>query len=159
MTVPAPRPNLTGGTAVAVLVYATEDDLSTWLDGDPPVNAAQLLRSASLMIRRATNLARYDVDLAGKPADPELVAAFRDATCAQVSAWAAAGIVPGAAGLDQSSVISAKSIADVSVNYDTSLAASVTAFQARQQIASGLTDEAVTILADAGLLAGGPMVY
>jgi len=141
------------------LVYATSSDYSTWSGADTgPDNVDQLLRSASLLVRDATAAAYYQVDTTGLPSDAILLQAFNDATCAQVSAWVAAGIDPNAVGLLTTPIVRAKALDGGSVDYDTSLSASVTAFQARQQIATGLCVEAQRILASSGLVLTAPWI-
>ena len=136
-----------------MLVYATADDLTTWGLTPTPANAASLLRSASLLVRRATLTTRYAADTAGAPTEPVTIEAFRDATCAQVAAWAAADIDPTAGGVQlQAAPTKAKALGTARVEYDTAAAASVTAMTARTQAATQLCQEAVLILADAGLV-------
>jgi len=143
-----------------VLIYATSSDYSTWSGVDTsPANVDQLLRSASLLIAEATSTARYVVDDTGLPTDTILVGALRDATCAQVVAWVAAGVDPTAAGLQTASIVRGKGIGSARLEYDTSLSASVTAFQARQQIASELCDEAIRILQPHRLLTTRPWTW
>lgn len=64
--------------------YATEGDFTEWLKPDPvPAGAARLLRDASLEVDEMLLTAFYRVDHDGRPTDPLVVAALRDATCAQ----------------------------------------------------------------------------
>lgn len=138
--------------------YATTFDLTTWTGEDEPPKAAQLLRSASFVIRRATRSAIYDVDELGHPSDPKLRTAFRDATCAQAAGWAAAGIDPtGGPAAVAPPPVSQKAIGTATIQYDTAAAASVTAQQARAQALRDLHPDAEAILSDAGLLNGEPL--
>lgn len=64
--------------------YATVDEFTTWLNTEPlPEGAARLLRDASLEVDEMLLTAHYRVDHDGMPTDPKVVAALRDATCAQ----------------------------------------------------------------------------
>ncbi|MFA5608308.1 MAG: hypothetical protein WDA07_14215 [Leucobacter sp.] len=64
--------------------YATEPEYATWL-GAPsaPSGAARLLRDASLEVDEMLLTAHYNVDHDGRPTDEHVIAALRDATCAQ----------------------------------------------------------------------------
>jgi hypothetical protein len=136
-----------------VLTYADKDALTDWMGTDPPPNALLLLRSASILVSRATLTARYDVNASGHASDPDVIDALRDATCSQAALWIAASIDP-AAGTTQPAAtpVSSKSIGSASVSYDTSESASVTAMTARASAATQLSQEALLILADAGLI-------
>lgn len=140
-----------------MLVYATAEDLAA----DPwqltPVNAAGLLRSASLLVRGATTATVYDVNETGLPTDATVLAAFKDATCAQATAWDALGIDPtaGAAGAAGAPIVAASSIGSAQVQYGVSL----TLGDKRAEAAVTLCSDAVQILRDAGLLSGQPLVY
>jgi hypothetical protein len=57
---------------------------------DAPVDYSRLLEQASRVIDYVTRSAIYDVDAdTGLPTDADVLAAFRDATCAQVEYWLA----------------------------------------------------------------------
>jgi hypothetical protein len=130
-----------------VLVYATTGDLTTWTGATPPVNAVALLRSASMLVRRATMTAVYDVDIEGRPTNPAILGAFRDATCSQAATWAALGVDPVTGAAAGGKVASSKSLGSASVAYaDAGLAAA-----ARAKAATQLTTEALLILGDASL--------
>jgi hypothetical protein len=125
-----------------MLVYATEDDLANWLtdtDQEPPANAGAVLRSASILVARAIRESLYADGVV--TSDPK-----RDATCAQVYTWMTTGIAPSSAGLSSASLVRSKSIDGATIEYDTSLNASVTAFNARQALADGLCAESMAIL-------------
>lgn len=100
------------------LTYATEADLDTYTDGaDTPDNVGRLLGYASRLVRSATRTAVYDTTSTGAPSDPDVADAFRDATCAQVTAWINLRVDPttgrgGVTGSPQSS-----SIGSGTVNY------------------------------------------
>jgi hypothetical protein len=72
-------------------VYANTAELANFLQAVPPANARKLLVQASRDIERATRTAVYDTDTSGFPTDAAVLAAFRDATCAQVEWWAETG--------------------------------------------------------------------
>lgn len=133
-----------------MLTYATVDDLTVWTGQVAPDNAVQLLRSASGLVRRSTVTAVYTVTPSGAPSNPDVADAFRDATCAQAAAWAAAGIDPvgGAAGVASERVPTSSSIGGASVTYGTTGDAAA----ARTAALTELCDEAAYLLAEAGML-------
>lgn len=128
-----------------MLVYATDAELGAWCNPLPD-NADTLLRDASALVRKATRNDIYDVDAAGKPTDPDVIEAFRDATCKQVAIWAANDIDSnkGAAGLEQ--LPASSSIAGASVSYDGAVNAEIAT--ARAKSTKDLAPEAVDILRD-----------
>lgn len=136
-----------------MIVHATEAQLATWTGTAAPANAAVLLRSASLLVDRALIGAIYTTDTAGKATDATVLGALADATCAQAATWATLGIDPtaGAAGATAGQVVS-KSIGSATITYDRPSTARSAAGSARADAAVTLTDEAVQILANAGLL-------
>lgn len=131
------------------LVYATNEDLAAapWLVTEPPANVARLLAYASQLVRGATRSALYDTDTDGKPTDTKVIAAFKDAVCAQVSTWVGAGINPEQAGGGQSGVVASKSLGPRNVQY----AVYERDAEQRQRITLNLTGEAAGYLADLGL--------
>lgn len=81
---------------MAILIYATGAEYATWLGvATPPDGATRLLRGASLAIAGPLATATYDVDADGYPTDPDLLAALRDATCAQADHMTAVGDTTG----------------------------------------------------------------
>jgi hypothetical protein len=54
---------------------------------DPPEDLTRLLLRASELVDDYTRTAIYDVDDDDFPTDADVIAAFRDATCAQVEFW------------------------------------------------------------------------
>jgi len=130
-----------------MMIYATSAELTTW-GVTPPTNADALLRSASILVHRATMTAVYDVDPATSlPTDADKVAALRDATCSQVGTWIALAIDPATGGAAAAGkVVSAKSIGSGSITYAVTDAA-----RALADAATSLSSEALLILADAGL--------
>jgi len=83
--------------------YATVSELRTWLDDEPPSNAAWLLDRATELIDSVVTAA-FDVDSGtGLPADEDAATELRDATCAQVRLWIEVGYendIDGLAGTD-----------------------------------------------------------
>ena len=134
-----------------VLVYASGTDFTTWSGMPSPANINGLLRSASLLVRGATIASIYSTDANGIPSDGRVLAAFRDATCTQVAMWVAAGIDPVGGGVASSAPVRSKKLGSGSVDYDTSVNASVTAFTAKQAASRELCAEAYMILRQAGL--------
>ncbi|MEV0619596.1 hypothetical protein AB0I81_40200 [Nonomuraea sp. NPDC050404] len=72
-------------------VYATEADLTDWLDPDPvPSGAARMLARASRLIdNRLLKTAVYSTDADGYPTDQDKRDALRDCACALVEWWEA----------------------------------------------------------------------
>jgi hypothetical protein len=136
-----------------VLIYATSTDLATWTGTTAPANAAQLLRSASLLVREATMAACYDVDDTGLPSDATLLQAFNDATCAQAAFWAANGIDPGK-GVAGIKLATSKSIGSANVGY----ANGTIAIQAAADSITSLVPDAARVLADIGLITNAPWI-
>jgi hypothetical protein len=67
-------------------VYATPQELAEWLGlSEPPAGASQALRDASLAVDTLLVGAVYAVDDEEQPTDPKVIAALRDATCAQAA--------------------------------------------------------------------------
>lgn len=144
------------------LIYATLDELTAWSAQDWPDNADAYLRIASGLVRQATRSSRYDVDTAGKASDPDVIEAFRDATCAQVDMWVDAGINPVSAGVGKTEpTVTSESKGmggrTVSKSY-ADLSSSVTVASARSAAATSLCLESWTILSNAGLLGHQPAV-
>ena len=135
-----------------MLIYATTAELTAWLGTAAPANATTLLRSASILVHRATMTAIYDVNVATSlPVDAALVAAFSDATCSQVGTWIALALDPAKGAAGAAKVVSAKSIGSGSITYAVTAAAAAMA-----NAATDLSQEAWLILAQAGLASGSP---
>jgi len=140
-----------------VRVYATPQQLAEWIGAEPPADAAQLLRSASLLIDRELLTAVYPTTTDGLPRDEGVAQVLADAVCAQAAAWAALGIDPtkGAADEPQTNKVVRKTLATATIEYDRGSSQDrVTYAAARQQAAVDLAPEAQQILASAGLLGG-----
>ena len=138
-----------------MLVYATAEDLTTWTGTAAPDNAAQLLRSASGMVRHATRAALYDTTPAGLPSDPDVADAMRDATCAQAAAWAALDVDPTSGPAGVAGQVQSSSILSGSVTYAQREGADAD----KVATLTGLVPDAVMVLEQAGLLDGAPVVY
>lgn len=78
-------------------VYATTTDLGGWL-ASPPSDAPRLLAAASRRIDELLRTAIYDVDDDGMPTHATVIAAVRDAVCAQIVWWRTTGDELGAGG-------------------------------------------------------------
>ena len=143
-----------------MLLYAAQEDIvAKWRQewGDVPSDDAldDALRAASVRVRHATRAARYDVGTDGKPSDPDVVDAFKDATVTQCLLWLPNGITPGGSLQQPTQKVASKSMGGRSVTFTTDDPA-VTA--ARLQAAKELCDDAALILRDAGLV-GQPWAY
>lgn len=125
-----------------MLPYATLTQLDAWMSDTSPVNAESLLRSASILVRRATLTAVYTT----APTE-----ALADATCAQVAAWSALGIDPAKGAADSGKAIAQKSIGSGSIQY----AVYAKTAEARADAATSLCQESLLILAAAGLISSG----
>lgn len=135
-----------------MLLYATKADVVTWLGEEPDADIDLHIRHASLLVARACRNDLYNVDAAGKPEDDDLVDAMRDAVCAQVEYWLAAGINPAAGAGGIGKVATEKTVDGVTIKYDTT-----SVIAASEQAADSircLVDAAYTILRNAGLATG-----
>jgi hypothetical protein len=80
-------------------IYATPDDMAAYTGSAAPDNAAALLAKASRMLDSAVfRLCWYQADGDGLPTDARVIAAFRDAVCAQATWWDELGDSTGAMG-------------------------------------------------------------
>ncbi|MEV5720831.1 hypothetical protein AB0L41_43790 [Amycolatopsis mediterranei] len=130
-------------------VFATAEDYANWLDiTTPPEGIARQLARASQLVEWLLVTAVYLTDTAGYPADPDVRAAVRDATCATVAWWEDTGDDSGAAARFTSA-----GIGSVNLTRATTAAA---ATPAGAQVAR-LSAEAMQILTTAGLLGDGPV--
>lgn len=133
------------------LVYATTADLQAapWSISPLPANAARQLAYASRLVRAATRSAVYATDSTGAPTDAAVIAGFRDAVCAQVTAWASAKIAdPMAEGASASGgVVTSKGLGPRSVGY----AGAENKAAERARICRELTAEAAGYLDDLNL--------
>lgn len=131
-----------------MLTYATPEQLAAAPWNVQADNADALIRSASLLVSRATRLAVYDVDEQGMPVPGPVADAMRDATLAQATAWHRTGYDP--VRRQGPRRVASKSIGGASISYTDD--GTPTADPA------ALTVEAVGILATAGLLTSSPAV-
>jgi hypothetical protein len=134
-----------------MLVYATPDELTTFLGEAAPDNADRLLRGASGLVRSATRAALYDVTSTGMPSDPDIAEAFRDATCAQAAEWISSGVNP-AAGTSPGTP-KASGIGGANVQWDSPGGLTP------EQTLTQLIPDAVWYLDSAGLLSGTVQVW
>ncbi|SDT42175.1 hypothetical protein SAMN04489743_2842 [Pseudarthrobacter equi] len=131
--------------------YATAADLVMWLDGGKnPDNAKALLRSASLLVEKATKRAVYRTNSEGFPLDAAVRVAFRDATTAQVEFWAALGVNPVAGTAGTPLDVLGKGMDGASVAYG----ADKSVLAAKATAAETLGPVALNILSAARLLSG-----
>lgn len=140
-------------------VYATAEDLAAepWLLTAPPSHVNRLLATASRVVRRATMTAVYRTDVDDYPTDSTLREAMRQATCAQVAAWAAAAVDPLTGSVQTSRAVASKSLGSGSISYETATAAVQLA--ARAEASTALTPDAYLILSEAGLVSSRPGSY
>ncbi|NKU14721.1 hypothetical protein GS928_16305 [Rhodococcus hoagii] len=129
-----------------MLVFATEDQLSSWMGTPGPLNAGVLLREASILVRDACKADVFDILPNGLPEDDDKREALQDATCAQAAVWAATDVNPtaGAGGLAREVVSSG--IDGASVSYNTASTDS-----AKAASIGALCPSAYRILRNAGL--------
>lgn len=66
--------------------YATVAELTAFTGAAAPVDAARLLQRASDLVDTIV-CAPYATDLSGMPTDVDIIAALKNATCAQVELW------------------------------------------------------------------------
>lgn len=106
-----------------MLIYATPGQYVEYAHKAGPANIEVLLREASILVADATAGDIYDTTDVGLPKESRHRDALRDATCAQVESWAAAGVDPlkGAGGQEPRLTVSA--IDGASESFDTYLTA------------------------------------
>jgi hypothetical protein len=127
--------------------FATTGDLAAYTGQPIPARARRLLIDASREIERLTKTAVYAVGVDGRPTEPQVRAAFIDATCELVLWWAETGTETGARALFQSA-----SIAGVSLGFGGQAATNPQADRVGPKV--------WTILLGAGLVgAGGVKTY
>jgi len=78
--------------------YATSTDLTAYTGAPAPADADRQLQRASDLVDSVV-CATFSVDGAGLPTLPAILAALRDATCAQVEQWSEVGEVNAVDGL------------------------------------------------------------
>jgi hypothetical protein len=86
-------------------IYATADDMAAYTGTTAPANADALLAKASRFLDSSVfRLCWYQADGDGLPTNALVVAAFRDAVCAQAAWWDELGDSTGAMGAGWGSV-------------------------------------------------------
>jgi hypothetical protein len=138
--------------------YALPADLNAapWNLTLVEANAVTLIAHACRLVRRATRTAIYTADpTTGLPTETSEKHALRDAACAQVASWVKLSIDPAAGAADPGKTIAQKSLGSASIQY----VAYASTVEARARAALSLTQDALMILEDAGLVGGQPLVY
>ena len=128
--------------------YATDADYNliaeeTW----PAADVATLnkrLRAASIEVEKLTRRASYATDDDGFPTDPNISAAFTEATCAIVEYW---GVTDDPTGAE--ATVGAVKIGSVSLGTTSSSSDGLTA---REKLERRIGTRALDILGNAGLL-------
>jgi hypothetical protein len=127
--------------------WATADDYTAWSGSASPGGIEATLRRAENVIKPYLITAVYDTDDEGQPTDTAILAALRDATCAQASE-----IVKG----DASGEMSAAGFSSVGIgSLSLGLKDSSTSFA----FSGAITGEVRAILSAAGLLSGVVATY
>ena len=101
---------------MAVIPYASVDDLRTYLGAEVPPDAERLLLRAQDLIDSVLVSAFYATDSSGNPTDAGVIAGFNKAVCAQVEWW----LANGADEFEQLSQFRQFSIEGISVTRDKS---------------------------------------
>lgn len=147
---------------MALLTYATVDQLEAWLQDTVPDNAASMIRSASMLVRAATRCDYYDTDVNGLPTDVPTLTAFQNATTAQIAMWIKAGIDPsgGVASVigATAGAVASSGIGTGKISYAVTAVTSQSNIDALQDAIQSLCPEAIEILLEAGLCQNGPWV-
>lgn len=139
---------------MSTLVYAAESDYTAWTGAAEPANITQILRSASLAVREATELYYYQVDDTGLPSDATVKKAFNDATCAQAAALVALEYDPSTGGTITATVEQSTQIGTAHITM--APADAQAAAEAKARAITGLVPEAQRILRNAGLQVNTP---
>ncbi|QXJ40753.1 hypothetical protein [Curtobacterium phage Parvaparticeps] len=136
-------------------IYATNADVAAYLTTESPidnVDAVSLLRTASMLVRRATRRDRYEIELAtGLPKNADKAEAMKNATIAQALAWNKLRIDPVAGAAGQTAPVTSKSLGGASFSYGS---LSVATQDTLDALAGGqtLSTLAVAHLRDGGLM-------
>lgn len=139
-----------------MLTYAEPDDLMDGWMAEPPetAKAVTAIRYASILVRRYTACDLYEVDPAGAPTEPDIIEAFRDATCAQAAMWLQAGIDASAGSAGQAIAVKSQTADGGSVTYGDAPSA-----QDIERSLTKLSQTAVMILRNAGLASSRPSTW
>lgn len=135
-----------------MILYATEDDVTNWLDETPEASLGPLIRQASIWVGRACRNDLYDVNPNGTPKDDDLAEAMRDAVCAQVEVWIASDVNPTAGAAGVVAVKTETTVDGATWKYDATAIGQAAA--ARAEAATCLSESALAILRNAGLASG-----
>ncbi|PRB01756.1 hypothetical protein [Microbacterium sp. MYb64] len=135
---------------------ASSADYASWSGLVAPANIVQVLRSCTALILDATEGAIYDVNpTTGLATDPATLAALRDATCIQASAWVALNIDPTTGGVLQTSkAVRSKKLATGAIEYSDAEVQAVAAARAAAYVS--LVPEAARFLQQRNLLGAEP---
>ncbi|TIH33682.1 hypothetical protein [Subtercola vilae] len=137
------------GDFVVPAALASPTDLAAWTGAAAPANAANLLRSATILVLDATESAYYAIDpLTGLATNAQTKQALNDATCIQVAAWLAFGYDPLSGGVMVAGVASSSGIGSARETYADALFAA----QAKADAVTGLVPEATRVLRRKNLL-------
>lgn len=131
------------------MAYATSAEYAAYTGQTAPDGIDLLLTRASRLVDQALVCTVYDVDENDLPTDPDHVAAFRDATIEQVSAW----VGGGEDGTGAADAYSSVSIGSVTLTRGQD--GKRTATSAARQ----LCPQAAMVLQQAGLTGFGPWTY
>jgi hypothetical protein len=133
--------------------YATVSDLVNYMGptAEIPADAKQRIAGSEVRVRNATKLALYPVDENDDPRDDFVVAAFRDAVCADAQARIIAGLPEGT--VIGPSPMREQAIPGATIQYQIDPGAQ----QATNLLTKGqLAPTALLILDNVGLLNGSP---
>lgn len=106
-----------------MIPYASREELAEFVSADDLPDggdAARLIASASRLVESSTRHDRYDVDPAGKPTDPFVIGAFRDATCLQAAYWASNGLDPAKGATGVAPRLKSSGVDGATVTYESS---------------------------------------
>lgn len=134
--------------------YATPNDLPDTTRETLGDTTERALALASRIITRHIRRARYTTDQHGNPTDPTIKATLMAATCAQVVAWAEAGITADilTGGATASADVASSTMNGATVHFD-----NTGTTHSRAHIRAGaLLPEAELILWEMGLLNAAP---
>jgi hypothetical protein len=90
-------------------VWASTTDLANWLQAAPPTDADRLLARAAELVNSRV-VAPYLMDDQELPTEARVIAALRDACCAQVEQWISVGEDNDVDGYDDDTSVSAGSV-------------------------------------------------
>lgn len=137
--------------------YAIPSDLAAapWSLALEEAEATRLLSYANRLMRKTTQTALYEADSEGLPVDDALKKAYKDAACSQVATWVALSSNPATGAANAGTTIAAKTRGSASVQY-VNYASTVLA---RARAATRVSEDALAILQEAGLVGTAPIGY